>query len=270
MSSPVKLLNRLALWLLRRSGFRLWDIWDSWQMVLADSTHKDADGLHRVLFDFLLQHRLAALLSQHSCDLIVDVGGHTGRFASKLRRSGYSGRILSVEPNPALVDELLQASQRDELWDVEPCAVSDGGGVCRLHVTGDSSFSSFAQPNEFSFKQFGELSAVRQVVDVPSRPLHEILDLHVERTGRAPTSLFVKSDTQGFDQEVIGSLGRWRSSVFGILVEVPVRPLYQDSAGFLESMSGYQKQGFTLVDCYPVSHADDGGVIELDCLFVVA
>lgn len=70
-------------------------------------------------------------------DVAIDVGAHKGAFTYWMqRRVGPSGRVIAVEPQPALAARLAEIA-RDRRWHhvrVEACALSDAPGRLPLYV----------------------------------------------------------------------------------------------------------------------------------------
>ena len=54
--------------------------------------------------------KLVASLLKFNIDLVLDVGANQGQFASEIRRSGYTGNIVSFEPLSKAHSKLLKAS----------------------------------------------------------------------------------------------------------------------------------------------------------------
>ena len=266
----MRFLERVAWHLLRRRGYTFKVLSDHWNLVLAEKERGDWHSHHRSIHKSLLFDRLNTLLTEAAVDLVIDVGAHVGRFGTDLRRIGYMGTILSCEPNPRAYDSLTQASHDDPDWFTRRVAIAATAGRKTLHVTEDSSFSSFLRPNDYSTSVFGELSRVVSYMEVDAFSLDAVIREFCTTTGSEPRSVFVKSDTQGFEQEVIDSLGEAHSMVRGLLVEVPVKPIYRGAAlpELGASHSAYEARGYSLAFCAPVSWDADGAIIELDCIYI--
>ncbi len=70
---------------------------------------------------FAAPHALAGLRLQVS--LVLDVGAFVGRFAMRVRKAGFRGKIVSFEPNPELHENLKSVSAGDPAWQIERCGV---------------------------------------------------------------------------------------------------------------------------------------------------
>lgn len=74
---------------------------------------------HPALIDFLENRRVS---------VVYDVGANVGQFGLALRRRGYRGRIVSVEPVKDAFDRLKQIAAADGNWEATRCAIGAGEG----------------------------------------------------------------------------------------------------------------------------------------------
>jgi FkbM family methyltransferase len=207
---------------------------------------------------------LQNLLPRLGVDCVLDVGGHYGEFGDLLRRSGFSGRIVSFEPVPASFERLRGRADADPLWTAYPWALGEEEGELPLHVTEGDVFASFLEPDPDSGGAYAADLRVRETRTVPVRRLDSVLE-ELE-ADLSDTGIFLKSDTQGYDFEVLEGLGEKRERVAGIQVELAVQPLYHGMRGFGESLEALGQMGFELYCLSPVTHDDDLRVIEYDCV----
>src|SRR5207249_3929494 len=89
---------------------------------------------HNSMIDPFL--RTAEVLRQHNVDTVLDVGANDGGYGSELMRAGYSGRLISFEPLPAVRAQLLlRARAWPGRWVVAPpVALSDRDGSATFNV----------------------------------------------------------------------------------------------------------------------------------------
>ena len=88
----------------------------------------------KAVSDWLFRENLKGLLRKYRVDLVLDVGANRGQYAGQLRRSGYTGRILSFEPVPEVFAELSRAAAGDDLWDVHQLALGRERAELDMHV----------------------------------------------------------------------------------------------------------------------------------------
>jgi FkbM family methyltransferase len=176
-----------------------------------------------------------------------------------LRELGYGGEIVSFEPTAASFAALESRAREDPHWTVHRLALGSSESELALHVAQEANFTSFLAPTSFSVDRFGG-SAVAHDETVPVRRL----DAVVEPRGR----MLLKTDTQGWDLEVIAGASGILDAVVALQVELAVRPLYEGATGWLEALAALKGLGFRPVSLTSVGRDDELGLLELDCLLV--
>jgi FkbM family methyltransferase len=207
-----------------------------------------------------LQH----LLPQLEVDCVLDVGGHYGEYGRMLREIGYTGHIVSFEPVPESFQKLQAQAAGDPRWTAHPWALGAAEGTLSLNVMDGDVFSSFLEPDAEAAGAYASALKVRQTRDVPVRRLDAVLD-EVTSHVRNP-SLFLKSDTQGYDFHVIEGAGEAGGRLKGLQVELALQPLYRGMRGFNESLQALGEAGFDIFCLSPVTHDESMRVIEYDCI----
>jgi FkbM family methyltransferase len=216
---------------------------------------------------------LTWLLDRYRVDCVLDVGANVGQFARDLRRSGFRGRMVSVEPVPAFVERLEKEAADDPQWSVHGLALGRTEGTVPLRV--QRTFSSVLPASDYGKQRFPTLrqgAEEEHIVDVPLRRLETLLTEQFGESGGDGTSprIFLKMDTQGFDLEVFRGLGAWAEHVVGLQSEVSLLPIYEQMPRMAEAIAEYEKGGFEISGLYPVTSEPDGRVIEYDCVMVRA
>jgi FkbM family methyltransferase len=193
-------------------------------------------------------------------DGVVDVGGHHGEFASMMRDEvGYRGPIVSFEPSSESFAVMCQRLAGDQAWSGQHMALGAESGTLELNVFSSTDFNSFRQPNDLGQQRFGARSD--HVESVAVNRLDQVLEL--------PGQLLLKSDTQGFDLEVLRGASGLLDRVVAITVELPVRNIYADSPSLTDLVSYLVELGFELVGMFPLSRDRDRlRVIEFDGVFL--
>ncbi len=206
-------------------------------------------------------HRRAMLLQAHGIDLVIDVGANAGQYASELRRFGYAGRILSIEPLKSAFDVLSSAAQHDPLWSVLHAAVGAEEGTATIHVAGNSVSSSL----------------------LPMLPLHEALvptsryagseqvrvtTVDVIMDGDAARRVFLKIDTQGFEGSVLDGARRMLQRAAGVEVEMSLVALYDGQILLPELLHRIEGQGYSLFGITPgFADSSTGRLLQVDGVF---
>jgi FkbM family methyltransferase len=194
------------------------------------------------------------LLERLGITLFLDVGANDGTFAQGIRDMGYSGRIVSFEPNPTEFKNTEALASGDPNWTAEWCALGSEAGTAPLNVTDSNSvFSSLLTPTK--------APPVSRVVEVPVHRLDEIWNRLVTDRDR----VFLKTDTQGFDLKVLQGLGARLNDVCGIQIELNVVKLYENSPHYLNVLEFLESSGFSVLELRPNHYTKQGFIIEFDC-----
>jgi FkbM family methyltransferase len=206
--------------------------------------------------DFFDRTYLLGTLRQFDINFVVDVGASTGSFARNMRRLGYSGPLVSFEPNPESFYQLCRAMRMDSRWWGVNIALGQEDATAPFRVTEVPDLSSLLVP--FS-------GHVEKTIPVDVRRLDAVLPsfLHEVPSPR----LFLKIDTQGFDVEVVKGATETLRHVMLLQSEVSVDPIYEGMPHYLEALSFYESLGFTLMTLFPVARKRPyRNIIEYDCL----
>ena len=213
-----------------------------------------------------LELNLKKILELRNISVVLDIGANRGQFAQKLRETGFKGRIISCEPIPAEYERLQLISSNDQFWEVHPFAIGSKKGMLELNITENSTdFSSFLKPNEFSQSYYGEKISKLKKVEVE---VHTISDL-ATAWKLSGERVFLKTDTQGFDLEVLNGCGAFLNSVEGILVELSFCPIYDNMPDASTMLSYLNERGFRPSGFFPVSRNKETlELIEMDGTFL--
>ncbi|HEV8327382.1 MAG TPA: FkbM family methyltransferase [Nitrospiraceae bacterium] len=208
--------------------------------------------------------RLMAALRAFDIDLVIDVGANEGQFAKELRAGGYSGRIVSFEPLTAAHRRLLQVSNSDSAWHVQPrCALGDRFGEIELNISGNSVSSSIL-PMLTSHSSAAPESVYLGHESAPLITLDSVAPLYLEGT-RSP---FLKIDTQGYEWHVLDGALATLPKVRGIQLELSLVPLYEGQRLWRECIERLEAEGFVFWALHAVFvDPANGRTLQWDGLF---
>lgn len=207
------------------------------------------------------QALLRAVLDRAGVNCVLDVGAHKGGYRNLLRATGYAGEIVSFEPVNAL------PTDADRRWRAHRLALGSAPGSAEINVARESNFTSFLEPNAFSVERFGG-SAVERTETVEVARLDAIF---AEVTAHVPEPrVLLKTDTQGWDLEVIEGAAGCLDHVVALQAELSVRAIYDGSTDWLSTLARLGELGFRPAQLTSVGRDDALGLLELDCLLVRA
>jgi FkbM family methyltransferase len=208
---------------------------------------------------------LRAVLERAGVNLVLDVGAHRGGYRDLLRAAGYGGEIVSFEPVAASFAALERRAADDPAWRVHRLALGRHPGTAELNVARESNFTSFLEPNAFSVDRFGG-SAVDHHEEVEVARLDAVF---ANLTAHVPEPrVLLKTDTQGWDLEVIEGAAGVLDHVVALQAELSVRPIYEQATSWLDVMVRLGELGFRPAQLTSVGRDDALGLLELDCLLV--
>lgn len=135
-------------------------------------------------------------------DLVFDVGSHVGDRVAAFRRLG--ARVVSVEPQPALVRTLRLLYGRDPAVTIEAVAVGRSEGEVELRLNVDNPTVSTASA-DFVRAAHGapgwEGQAWSKTIRVPVTTLDRLIARHGEPR-------FIKIDVEGLEAEALAGLSK--------------------------------------------------------------
>lgn len=218
--------------------------------------------------DGVIDWALGEVLRSRGINCAIDVGGNRGLFARRLRELGYRGRIVSFEPSPTVLPVIEAAAAGDPDWVVRPVALSSeaGRGELRLHEGPELDSLLDAMPGVV--EQIPDMSGTGTATVTLSTLAAEFPGVVA---GIDEPRVLLKSDTQGYEAEVIRGAGKEGlfPSVVAVLVELAAQPIYRDQPGMTTVMELIMADGFSPVAFEPWFQSSDGlRAVELDALFL--
>lgn len=210
---------------------------------------------------------LRRFIAHFGVDCVIDVGANAGQYATMLRRDvGFTGAIVSFEPNPAVHARLVQAARHDGRWFTHHLALTDRDGEATFNIMAADQFSSLNNPGEGLEPIFAERNRVARSVTVPCRRLDGLLPtLEGAKDTRA---ILLKMDTQGHDAAVCRGAGAVLSRMAGVQTELAVRALYDGATDYRAMIDLLGEAGFVPNAMFANNKGHFPLLVELDGLFV--
>ena len=214
-----------------------------------------------------LETHLQQLFEITGVTCVIDVGANTGQYRDFLRYMvGYKGRIVSFEPVKANFDVLQQKASRDTNWQVFNFGLGASNGSAEINVMRDTKFSSLLQPDDSVVRQFRYENEVMYREQIEVRRLADIAG-EFARSATAGDRYYLKSDTQGYDLQVLEGAKALLGNVVAMQMELPIRPIYQQMPTLTAAIEFSRELGFDVTGVFPVSRDKHLRIIELDCVF---
>ena len=210
---------------------------------------------------------LAQVLNAARVAVVFDVGANRGPYARALFAAGFTGRVVSFEPEAESHAELGARARGHGRWRVAPpMALGAAAGEGALNVFNRTDMSSLTPLVDAGFTAFPKLeSAGTQTVTV--RTFDEICGDYAGADERA----FLKIDTQGHEGQVLAGASARLPWLAGVQLEIALTPLYQGQASYLELFTLMARQGFAPVLFSPgFFNKRLGRQIDFDAVFLRA
>jgi FkbM family methyltransferase len=218
----------------------------------------------------MAERHLGLLLQHLDVDCVLDVGAHYGEFANVIRGTGWSGRLISFEPQSSCRKELERQAALDPAWSVLPIALSDQEGMVRLALRAASTFTSLNEHRPESM--ITAVPGIKEMLDVVGyeeiqrRRLDTLLD---EVPGPRPERIFLKIDTQGHDEAVITGATGVLHRIVALQLELTQDPLYHSTSNYINVIQTLDRLGFAFNATFPVVKDPRSlAMLEFDGIFV--
>jgi len=227
----------------------------------------DIRRVEQGLGNFFSGEHAAWMLRELGITCVLDVGANQGQYAKAIRAAGYTGRIVSFEPLPALVAALEAAAVDDPDWHVVGVALGERDEETEINAV-PGTMSSLLPASDFG-KGWAEVLGRSVPQQVSVRRLDGLFDEAV--AGLDEPKVYLKMDTQGYDVDTFRGAGDRIHDIVGMQSEVSCVPIYENMPTMLEQFALYQDEGFALTGMFPVTiDRTSLRVIEFDAVFVRA
>lgn len=212
---------------------------------------------------FLPGH-LKAVFEKLKINCVIDVGANVGAYGAMLRRTGYEGRIISLEPVADVYDRLVRKAAHDKSWHTLQVACGSRNEAAAINVFDVSLHNSLLPPSENMSANI-ESTYVERTENVTVKRLDSMFEEFV--AGLAEPRVFLKIDTQGFDLEVVKGAGVCMQRISAMQSEVSVIPLYEGVPDYIEALSVYRKLGFEPTGFFPILNSPTSHhLVEFDAV----
>ncbi|WP_236075881.1 FkbM family methyltransferase [Streptomyces coffeae] len=237
------------------------------QLLVDEGGSADERSLQLAAASYLCTHHVAGLLEKYGVNCVFDVGANAGQYAKRLRRLGYSGRIVSFEPTKDTFATLQQAAEADPEWWVYPFGLGREDATATIHADW-STMNSLLPPSDYGKDRYRRFARTR-TEEIEIRRLDGVMDQAL--AGLTEPRPYLKMDTQGYDLEVFAGAGDRIGDFVGMQSEVAVLRLYEGSPQMNEAIAVYEDSGFEITGMYPVTREETTGrVVEFDCVMMRA
>ncbi|MGH2956304.1 MAG: FkbM family methyltransferase [Solirubrobacterales bacterium] len=192
-------------------------------------------------------------------DVLFDVGANVGQYATDVRKWGYEGQIVSLEPQAAAFHELEAAAQNDPQWTVRRMGLGDTAGQAEMNISPASPHSSLLSMGPRYLELAPELAYVgTETVRI------ETLDSVSAEFLKPSTRAALKLDVQGFEMNVLRGAPELLHRAVSIEAELLFSELYEGQAAAKELIDMFYDAGLRLAWLEPMPGSFDERTGTLD------
>jgi FkbM family methyltransferase len=197
-------------------------------------------------------------------DLVLDVGANNGCTGTELRREGYTGRIISFEPQAREFCRLEEAARGDALWECQRLALGDTNGVVSMEISGYSPSSTLLKLGRKHVELCPQSAAVGTEEVSVAR-----LDLLAGTIGLERHKTLLKIDVQGYELAVLRGAAKSLRHIAAAYVELDFAPLFEGQSKYYEVMGLLEEAGLGFAGlCDVALDPQNGYAIFADGLFI--
>jgi FkbM family methyltransferase len=197
-------------------------------------------------------------------DLVIDVGANNGCTGTELRREGYTGRIVSFEPQAQEFCRLQEAARGDGLWECQRLALGDTHDMVWMEISGYSPSSTLLKLGQKHVQLCPQSAAVR-TEKVPVAQLDRVAGT----MGLERHKTLLKIDVQGYELPVLRGAAKTLRHIAAAYVELDFAPLFEGQSKYYEVMGLLEQAGLAFAGLFDVAVDPQSGYpIFADGLFI--
>jgi FkbM family methyltransferase len=193
---------------------------------------------------------------------VVDGGAHKGTFTDAFLQLHAPERLVLVEPNPRLVEQLKRKYADRSGIEVAPFALAGSSGTAEFNLNRWSAASSLLPINPRSSGWFGRALDVTGTTKVSTLSLRDFMEQY-----RLAAIDLLKLDLQGAESLVLRSAETVLPAINAIYTEVFFEPLYDGAELFFDLWAFLRERAFTLCGLTNIAHGRNGDLLQANAIF---
>jgi|ERR1700674_202733 FkbM family methyltransferase len=214
-----------------------------------------------------LEAHLRELFELLGISCVIDVGANTGQYRDFLRyQVEYKGWIVSFEPVKANLETLERKVATDRHWRVFRCGIGAANATAEINVMRDTQFSSLLAPDHTVVQQYKRENEVMYREQITVRRLADVFP-ELKSEGLPIDHCYLKTDTQGYDLQVLEGAKPILGNVLALQLELSVMAIYQGMPTLAEALAVNRQLGFDATGFFPISRDKHRRLIEVDGVF---
>jgi|LakMenEpi03Aug12_release.lakeMendotaPanAssembly.Ray.scaffolds.fasta_scaffold904099_1 FkbM family methyltransferase len=186
--------------------------------------------------------RRIKLLNNYNIDVIIDVGANIGQYGGEMRSIGFKGQIISFEPLNKAFEKLEKNASNDPNWRVFNSSIGEKDGQTTINVSKNSVSSSLLD----HLPQLTESAPQAAFVDKETIIIKK-LDTIFDSLDIKGKNIYLKIDTQGYEEMVLAGAEKSLQFIKGIQIEMSFIPSYNGSMTFDKMKIKLNELGFQMM-----------------------
>ena len=209
-------------------------------------------------------YRVVLGLKKNNIDFLFDVGANEGQFVKELRYYGFKHKVISFEPLIEAHKRLTINSKDDSNWKIyKRVAIGNKNSQNTINVSKNSVSSSILEINKEHTDNAPDSKFISQQ-SIEEKRLEDIFnELDIKEK-----NLFLKIDTQGYEDQVLEGAEKILKNFKGILIEVSLTELYKEQKNWLDIVKKIESYGFKIwsID-RGFTNKSNGKTLQADLVF---
>ncbi|WP_395052701.1 FkbM family methyltransferase [Flavobacterium sp.] len=186
--------------------------------------------------------RRIKLIKSYNIDVILDIGANIGQYGSEMRNLGFKGEILSFEPMKNAFKKLQKNASSDSKWRVFNFSLGERNGETTINIAKNSVSSSLLD----NLPQLIESAPDAEFVEKETIEIKK-LDSIFDSLNLSGKNIYLKIDTQGYEEMVLLGAEKTLDKVTGLQIEMSFIASYKGSITFDEMKNKLNLMGFKLL-----------------------
>lgn len=186
--------------------------------------------------------RRIKLIDNYNIDVILDIGANIGQYGGEMRNLGFKGEILSFEPMKKAFSILEKNASKDKNWKVFNFSIGERDGETTINVAKNSVSSSLLE----NLPQLTESAPEAAFVEKETIEIKK-LDSIFENLKLNGKNVYLKIDTQGYEEMVLIGAEKSLELITGIQIEMAFIPTYEGAITFDKMKTKLNDLGFHLM-----------------------
>jgi len=236
---------------------------ESIKKVIHWLTHKLGISLRRYTMFSSFDLQRQNLIKNNNIDTVIDGGANIGQYANGIRKAGFKGHIVSIEPSSGAFRFLEATSRNDPVWRCFNNAIGDENHVVALNISQDSVSSSILNTSP-ALLEYAPCARTISREDVEMVRLDDI----IQQLDFDPGPIMLKLDIQGMELRALAAASGLMAKSRLIELEASLVDFYDESPSFDEVKSYLERHGFRMVATQPNSIDEiSARTLEMNLIF---